>query len=316
MTLDIGVEIPEDHVTQKGSFFGVTGTGKSNGGGVILEEYHKKNIPYVMVDVLGAHWGIAEKYSVTIMGGKKGLPLYKDQGDIIAQQIFDFNIKHLILDFSEWNDFEMQIFMHDFGERLFALHEINRVPRHVFIEEAEVFCPQVGYDKSKLSLLTLNKIMKRGRALGLGMTLISQRPQDVNKKTLSQSQFNILMHLEGVQELKVVREIFRSETKDKREELVRTVMNAQKGEALIYSPQWLGVPKKFKFRLRETFHSGYTPELGKVVEEPNILPPAVAPPIHVETDETKAEDESKSNTKILLGALMAGFALYMLVSLF
>lgn len=297
MTLSIGVELPEDHITQKCSIFGVTGTGKSNGVGVILEEYCKKKMPFVCIDVLGAHYGLATKYPVIIYGGKNGIEMDREiMGDYYAQLVFSADEHHLsfIFDFSEWNDFEMQLWMSEFLNRLFELHASDRKPRHIFVEEAEVFFPQVNYDEGKHSLLAGNKVMKRGRALGLGMTLISQRPQDVNKKTLSQSQCNFLLHLEGVPEMKVVREMLRSEEKDRRDELINIVTNADKGECLLYSPQWIGKPKSFKFRLRETFHAGYTPKLNEVIHEPELTHKVVPEIIHNDTqNNTQSEVKGK-----------------------
>jgi len=308
LTLNIGIEIPEDHITQKCSMFGVTGTGKSNGLGVILEEYCKNNLPFVVVDVLGAHYGLAEKYEVIIYGGKKGTVLDKEvKGNYYAHIVYNAK-SSVIFDLSEWNDFEMQLWMAEFLDELFKLHGMNRVPRHIFVEEAEVFFPQNGYDESKKSLLAGNKVMKRGRALGLGMTLISQRPQDVNKKTLSQAQAHFLLHLEGVPEMKVVNEMLRSESADNRKLLVNKVTKAQKGECLLYSPQWMGKNNLFKFRLRETFHAGYTPEVGKEVIEPKLN--HLVEPVIVEKEEghdgTDKVDKALSNRSIfIIGAILA-----------
>jgi len=315
MTLNIGIAIPEDHVTQKCSMFGVTGTGKSNGIGVMLEEYCKRKLPFVCIDVLGAHYGLAEKYRVVIYGGKKGEELETFNGRFMANVIFggDEHKLSFIFDLSEWNDFEMQEWMAEFLDEIFMLHSKNRVPRHIFVEEAEVFFPQNGYDSSKASLLAGNKVMKRGRALGLGMTLISQRPQDVNKKTLSQSQCNFLLHLEGVPEMKVVREMLRSEEKEKRDELLKIVTNAKKGECLLYSPQWIGEPIPFKFRLRETFHAGYTPEFGVEIKEPE-LSYQIKPKLVEESNESNTTDQPLSNGKIVIG-ISLGVILYWLTSI-
>lgn len=287
--------------------FGVTGTGKSNGGGVFLEEYGKKKMPYVMLDVGGAHYGIAEKYPVAIYGGKKGEPLDKINGAYMANVVYNSeNFLGFIFDFSEWNDFEMQEWGASFGNEIFRLHSEGRKPRHIFVEEAEVFCPQNGYDSSKISLLAFNKIMKRGRAIGLGMTLISQRPQDVNKKTLSQSQANFLLHLEGVPEMKVVHAMLRSETKEVRNDLIKMITDAKKGECLLYSPQWIGKNTKFKFRKRETFHAGYTPELGEEVVEPELVK-QVKPKI---VDGTKEEEPETNRSMIMAGGIILGLIMF------
>lgn len=321
--LDIGIQIPEDYVTQKGCLLGVTGTGKSNGLGVMLEEFEKKKLPYVCLDVLGAHYGIAEKYLVAIFGGSKGVNLDKINGSYYADLIFRKDLRSVIFDLSEWNDFEMQEFAESFLNRMFELHAEYRVPRHIFVEEAEVFFPQTNYDSSKGSLMAGNRIMKRGRTYGLGMTLVSQRPQDVNKKTLSQSQANFLLHLEGVQEIEVVNKLLKSEEKEVRQDLLRKVSRADKGECLVYSPQWLKKNSFFKFRKRETFHAGYTPALNEVVEEPNLLPnkalgsdqEGCSPAEEQQYDMKAIELYNKASNKNLIGSIILVVVSILLIGL-
>jgi len=308
MSLSIGIDIPEDHITQKCSMFGVTGTGKSNGVGVILEEYCKKNMPFVCFDVLGAHWGLAEKYQVMVFGGNKGAEFSLDMAEDMAYGICNNGYNHVVFDFSHLNDFEMQEFTAEFLNTLFKIHSEIKTPRHIFVEEAEVFCPQTGFDSSKVSLLAMNKVMKRGRALGLGMTLISQRPQEVNKRTLSQSQATFLLHLEGVPEMKVVEEIFKREEKDTKKSLVSKVANAKKGECVLYSPQWIGSTQDFKFRVRDTFHAGFTPELGKKVIEPEINKTVIS----YGNTENKSTEKKEASPKLLIGGLLFGVILYIL----
>jgi len=251
---------------------------------------------------------LATHYPIAIYGGKKGDKLDKKRGAFMADVVHEGKKLNFIFDFSEWNDFEMQLWMADFLNRIFEIHSADRVPLHLFVEEAEVFFPQVNYDEGRNSLLAGNKVMKRGRALGLGMTLISQRPQDVNKKTLSQCQAHFLLHLEGVPEMKVVNEMLRSEDKETREELVKAVKNARPGEVVLYSPQWLGKAIKFKFRIRESFHAGYTPKFDEVVTEPELVK-QVRPVI----EEVGKEESSVSKgltTKQLIAGVIFGLTLY------
>jgi len=266
--LEVGVSLPREYVTQKCAILAVTGSGKSYGVGGILEEFCKQDMPFVMFDVMGAHWGLAEKYKVIIFGGRKGETLDKTRGVPLARYVFETDDR-VIFDLSEWNDFEMQEFVAQFLHEIFRLHGENRKPRHIFVEEAEVFFPQTNYDSSRESLLAGNKVMKRGRSFGLGMTLITQRPQDVNKKTLSQSQCTFIMHMEGLQEMEVINKMLRNDPN--RVDHLDKVLHFQKGECLLYSPSWLGEVKTFKFRKRETYHAGDTPSLDGSEPEPEII---------------------------------------------
>lgn len=311
--LEIGVKIPREYITQKCAILAVTGSGKSYGVGSILEEFCKQNMPFVMFDVMGAHWGLAEKYPVAIFGGRKGSQLDKADGVPLAKYVFDTD-ERVIFDLSEWNDFEMQKFVAEFLHEIFRLHGEERKPRHIFVEEAEVFFPQQNYESSRESLLAGNKVMKRGRSFGLGMTLITQRPQDVNKKTLSQSQCTFILHMEGLQEMEVINKMLRNDP-NKREHLDE-VLKFQKGECLLYSPSWLGEVKRFKFRKRETYHAGDTPSLDGNEVEPTIIKYERKP---LEVEEEKKEEvpnEELQRKKINTGALLvigAGILLLVIV---
>jgi hypothetical protein len=310
--MNIGIELPINYVTQKCAVLGTTGSGKSYGAGDIIEEFLKEGLPFVLFDVAGAHYGLAEKFPVVIYGGSKGLELYDNKGKEYAESLFNNNIKAVIFDLSHWNDYKMQLFFADFATRLFELHALDKKPRHLFVEEAEVFFPQQGYDQSKISLLAGNRVMKRGRGFGLGMTLISQRPQDVNKKTLSQSQCTFLLHLEGVQEIEVVRKMLRSLPKEEREVAVKRIVEFKQGECLLYSPSWLGKVGTFKFRKRETFHAGDTPEMDVIVKEPMLMSGTPLPMPHKEERSEEVKKEPiMTDKQILVTAIILGTMLFL-----
>jgi len=265
---------------------------------------------------MGAHYGLAEKFDILIYGGSKGHELDFAEGEQFAEAIFNES-RSVIFDVSHWNDFQTQEFMASFLQKIFSLHSERKTPRHIFVEEAEVVFPQTGFDSSKLSLLAGNKIMKRGRSFGLGMTLITQRPQDVNKKTLSQSQCTFILHMEGLQEMEVVNKMLRNIEKDKRQTLLKRIVEFKQGECMLYSPAWLNKIEEFKFRKRETYHAGDTPELNKVIVEPTLKsqqPLIVGIPKSAISEEETLKPSPFLNTHVMLliaiiFASLLGFAL-------
>lgn len=272
--LDIGIDIPVSYITQKGAILGITGSGKSYAAGNFIEEFLEYNIPFVLFDVMGIHYGLASKHRINLVGGDKGNTLLYTEGKAWAEHTAKTNTS-IVFDLSHFNDDEIQIFVAAYLTELFNQHKSTRAVRHIFMEEAEVVFPQVHHDESRESLAAGNRIMKRGRGLGLGMTLISQRPQDINKKVLSQTQCAFILHLEGIQELAVLDKMVKSHPD--RKKIIERVLHFKQGECLLYSPSWLGRVEYFKFRERRTFHAGYTPELGKTVIEPplNITKPVL-----------------------------------------
>jgi len=316
INLNVGIELPKEYVTQKCAILGVTGSGKSYGAGAIIEEFLKENIPFVLLDVMGAHYGLAEKYDILIYGGSKGHELDSQGGEEYAEAIFNES-RSVIFDVSHWNDYQTQEFMAVFLQKIFRLHSEKKTPRHIFIEEAEVVFPQTGFDSSKQSLQAGNKIMKRGRSFGLGMTLITQRPQDVNKKTLSQSQCTFILHMEGLQEMEVVNKMLRNVDNDRRQTLLKRILEFKQGECMLYSPAWLNKIEEFKFRKRETYHAGDTPELNKQVVEPKIRS---QPELIVGKPKSTTSEEETLKPSIFIGknmmasiviifAILTGFAL-------
>ena len=261
-----------------------------------------------MIDVLGAHLGIPEKYTnVELVGGVRGRSLSpSEQGALMLARACMGTTKSFIIDTSMWEDDEAQIFVGFFLDELFRLHGRARTPRHIFVEEAEVYFPQTHFDNSRVSLHAGNKIMKRGRAYGLGMTLITQRPQDVNKKTLSQSQCTFIMHVEGIQEVEVVKKLLRSETKEVRDDLVSRITRFQQGECMVYSPSWLKQIKIFKFRERRSKHYGDTPKLGDVDHTPM--------PFYEKIEPAKTEYQY-TMTRSILAPLIIVFAIVSAIAL-
>jgi len=314
--MNVGIELPKEYVTQKCAILGVTGSGKSYGAGSIIEEFLKEKIPFVLLDVMGAHYGLAEKFDIIIYGGSKGHDLDPSSGEEYAEAIFAES-RSVIFDVSHWNDFQTQEFMAVFLQKLFRLHSEKKTPRHIFVEEAEVVFPQTGFDSSKQSLQAGNKIMKRGRSFGLGMTLITQRPQDVNKKTLSQSQCTFILHMEGLQEMEVVNKMLRNLDNDRRQTLLKRILEFKQGECMLYSPAWLNKIEEFKFRKRETYHAGDTPELNKEVVEPTLKsqqPLIVGTPNSTTSDEQTLKPSIFINKNVIMSitiifAILTGFAL-------
>ena len=75
-------------------------------------------------------------------------------------------------------------FTSDFASELLR---INRTALHLYIDEADTFAPQMLESRlQKLCLGTVSRLVKQGGIRGVGVTMISQRPADINKKVLSQ----------------------------------------------------------------------------------------------------------------------------------
>jgi hypothetical protein len=84
----------------------------------------------------------------------------------------------------------------------------KRHPIAIFCDEAHLYIP-ANTDKSidNASLVNFERISKEGRKYGIGLVVISQRPSEVNRTVLSQSNNFIAMRLTNVDDQAVVKRL-------------------------------------------------------------------------------------------------------------
>src|SRR5207244_1267377 len=72
-------------------------------------------------------------------------------------------------------------------EVLQTLFRKNRKPLHVFVDEADIFAPQVSKEEEDYRCTrAMSAIVRRGRKKGIGSTVITQRPSELNASVRSQ----------------------------------------------------------------------------------------------------------------------------------
>lgn len=78
----------------------------------------------------------------------------------------------------------------------------------IFCDEAHLYIP-ANTEKSidDASLVTFERISKEGRKYGIGLVVISQRPSEVNRTVLSQSNNFIAMRLTNIDDQSVVKRL-------------------------------------------------------------------------------------------------------------
>ena len=261
--LNIGsITIPGKFITKCCNILAKRGSGKTYLAGVIEEEIAKAGYPMIIVDPMGAHWGIRELYPVLIFGGPHAdIEIEPHNAELIASAIIDLKFSCLI-DLVEWDqDVAREFVAHFFNK----LYQLNSTPRHVIVEEADVFAPQSGGSgATKLAFKALDNLVRRGRGKGIGVTTITQRPAIIHKNILSQADVNIILNLQANRDLKAVEEMIDDDGFDHtaRKTIISKIKRFTQGQALLYSPQWLKLTEPIRIRERETFHAGQEPEYG------------------------------------------------------
>lgn len=264
-----GFDLPLEAVTETFALLAVGRAGKSNAAVVMAEEMYKNNLPWVAVDPKGDWWGMRSDSTgrkpglpIPIFGGIHGdLPLEAESGKFIAELVDTFNLT-CILDVSDFPSKASQMrFLTDFAATLYRLHARSLQPRHIFLEEADEYLPQFVRGEQAKCVNAWTLIVKRGRQRGLGCSIISQRSASVNKDVLSQAQTLFALRTTGANDRKAIRGWI--DYYDESKDIVDDLPRLSSGVVWVVSPQWLQIAAKFKFRRRETFDSGATPEVGK-----------------------------------------------------
>lgn len=204
-TIKIGtVSIPlESYVTTGTALLGTKGAGKTYAAKGIAEQLLDHGIAPIIFDPIGRwrYMKIAgddskrpKGYKLVVAGGEQpDLPLTPASAPEIVRAAMRENIP-LVLDLldrrlskADWR----RIVQTCFRTLLFE----NKGLRHVFLEEAAEFVPQKVFDGETYA--EVEKLVRMGGNVSLGITLLNQRSQEVNKAVLDLCDNLVLMRQRG-----------------------------------------------------------------------------------------------------------------------
>jgi hypothetical protein len=256
---------PLDAITETFGILAMRGAGKSNTAKVMAEQMYKARLPFVIVDPVGKWWGMRSSADgkspglpIPILGGRHGdIPLERTGGAMVADLIVE-NRLSCILDLFQFSEGDKIRFLTDFCRRLYRK---NEEPLHLFMEEADDYCPQVVRANMAELVGAWEDIVRRGRANGLGCTMITQRSQGLNKAVLEQIGTLIVMRTTGPKSRKAIEGWI--EHHGKSTEVLASLPSLETGEAWVWSPEWLGIFKRVRINMAETFDSAATPKITK-----------------------------------------------------
>jgi uncharacterized protein len=163
LTLQISRELslPAEAVSETFAILAKRGAGKTYTAAVMVEELLKAGLQVVVVDPVGVWRGLRASAD----GTREGLPiaiLGGEHGDVPQG--------------------EQTRLMTDFAERLYYK---NREPLHLVLDEADAFAPQRPMKGQERLLGAIEDLVRRGRARGLGVTLVTQCAAVLNKDVLT-----------------------------------------------------------------------------------------------------------------------------------
>lgn len=262
--------LPLEAVTQTFGILGKRGGGKSYTAKVMAEEMIKANAHVCAVDPIGNWWGLrlaadgkSPGLPITVLGGEYGdVPIEASEkaGEFVARLIIEEKLS-VVIDVSQFRKHEQTSFMIGWAETLYRL---NREALHLFIDEADAWAPQRPLGNLAPRLLgAMEDLVRRGRARGLGITMITQRSASINKDLLTQIEVLIAKRTIAPQDRDAIEAWVKVHgTPEQKQTLMESLPSLPKEKAWFWSPGWLDLFKQVDIRKLKTFDSSATPEVG------------------------------------------------------
>ena len=275
--------LPLEAVTEVLAFLGRRGQGKSYAAQKLAELLYEAGAQFVALDPVGIWYGLrlaadgkGPGIPIPVLGGLHGdLPLEPGAGKLVADLIVDRGIS-AVLDVSQFEaDADKARFAHDFAARFYYRRKQAPAAVHVFLEEAQEFVPQNpasyggavrgdrGVNEARM-LHVFQRMAKLGRNYGIGLSLISQRPQEVHKKVLNLTELLFAFQLTGPHERKAVEGWIEDKGID--EDISAELPRLERGAPHAWSPAWLKISEVVHIKEKWTFDSSSTPKLGVKAE--------------------------------------------------
>ncbi len=264
------LSFPIDAATQTFAFIGRKGSGKTYGTGKLVELLIGAGVQVAILDTVGNWYGLrlaadgkSAGIDIPILGGLRGdIPLEATGGALIADALVESG-RSMIIDISQFSKADRQRFALALGERLWKRKkaEAQPTPVHLVLEESQLIVPEAVRGDSAAMVGIYEEIIRLGRNYGIGVTMITQRPQSVNKEVLNQTECLMVFQTNGAHERKALREWIVHQGMDVK--LLEQLPSLQPGECFVWSPQWLQVLQKIHISEKQTFDSTSTPKIGK-----------------------------------------------------
>ena len=271
--------LPADEaITQKYGFIGRSGSGKSYAAMRLAELFLQHGAQIIALDWVGIWWslrlaanGKAPGFEhVYIFGGEHAdLPLEPTAGALVADLVVDKHIS-VVLDVMHFRKAERTRFATAFAEQFFHRKKTARTACHLFIEEAQAYLPQLVRGDEARMVGVFEDLGKVGRNYGIGNSLISQRPQAINKDVLNQVEVLLAFQTNGPQERKAIAG-WTAENTTAGAAMIQELPTLTVGDALVWSPQWLRLAERVHISARETYDASSTPTLKAKAIAPKTL---------------------------------------------
>lgn len=289
------------------AILGKTGSGKTYTAKGFVETLLLNKERICIIDPTNVWWGLRSsedgrkaRFPVVVFGGDHAdMPLLPNSGIAIAEIVGGTDINAILVT-KFMSVRERTQFFTDFAE---GIMRTNKNALHLLIDEAHNFMPQgkVMSPQAGAMLAAGNELLSGGRACGLRITLISQRPQKLHKDSLTQAETLIAMRLIAPHDRKAVAEWMEAQAEDDAhaKDILKSLPGLKTGEGWIWSPE-CGLLKKMVFPRIATFDSSAAPNgKGKKVVLAAVDMKAIGTKLDEYVKQADDNDPKKLKKKIL-----------------
>lgn len=303
------LSLPADVAGESVAVLAKKGAGKTNTAAVFVEELYDAGIQVVVLDPVGAWWGLRSSFDgkkpgleIPIFGGNhQDAPLEPTAGALMAN-VAAGHRQSMVLDLSNDERFptkaSMIRFSVDFAERLFRAKGKQPSSMVLVIEEADEFAPQFVKGDVARMVGAFQQIVKRGRARGIGSISITQRSAAFNKDILEQTDVLVLHRTTGPNDRAAVKKWIDIKADGvQAAEVLESLPSLQDGEAWVWNPE-NDLCARVQVRRRWTFDSGATPKPGEERVEPQKVAPIDLAKLGAEIEATVEREKENDPTAL------------------
>lgn len=273
-----GLPLPVSVMTEVSAFIGRRGQGKSFASRKFTEQLLKLGAQVIYLDPPGNAHGLrlasdgkGPGFNIPVFGGQHGdIPLDAGSGAAVADLIVDLGIS-AVLDLSELDEPGQTKLAGDFARQFYQRKKTKRSACTIILEEAQEFVPQNPQPNQTTMLHHFTRMAKIGRNFGIGLCLVTLRPQDVNKKVLDLTELMVAFQMNAPRERAAMKDWMGAKGLD--ENLLDVLPTLKRGRPYVYSPQLLGFIGEVQVLHTETYDTSATPEFGAASAAPVELTP-------------------------------------------
>ncbi len=267
---DPGTPIPIGALEQHVAIVGRTGSGKSYAARGAVEALLEAGRQVVVLDPTGVWWGLragadgGPGFPVPVIGGDRAdVALPAEAGAALAALIVERR-QSAVVDTSGFTMGERRRF---YGAFLAGLHHENRAALHLVVDEADELAPQRPLPDQTTVLHEMDRIVRRGRARGFRVLMITQRPAVLHKDVLSQAGCLIAMQLTAAQDRAAIGAWIEGQAdRAEAKALLASLPQLRTGEGWLWWPH-AGPPVQQRFPRIRTLDTGSTPAHGEEAAE-------------------------------------------------